>query len=97
MNMAHGGRRPGAGRKSNAEIKSMRDIMDKSISPAQWQELICDLWQAAKKGNLRATQILLSYRFGDPYAAIPSQTDTQQIKIIHYVDDNLTTEHQRNT
>lgn len=77
----HGGRRPGAGRKSNAEIKTMRALIDKSVTEKQWQELIRGLWRLAREGNLRAAQLLISYRFGEPDAA-PDPDELKPISII---------------
>lgn len=71
--MSHGGRRSGSGRKSNAEIKTIRALLDQSIDQARWRALVDKIWGRALRGDIRAAQLLLSYRYGDPYAAEPEQ------------------------
>lgn len=64
--MAHGGARPGAGRKSDAEIQRCRDLMADAISDDDWREIFLALLKAAKKGNHRAAELLMRYAFGVP-------------------------------
>lgn len=80
--MPRGGYRAGSGRKSNAEIKTMRKVMDTVVTTDQWQDLVRNLYARAKKGDIRAAQLLISYRFGDPYAEINTEDDIQPIRII---------------
>lgn len=69
--MSHGGARPGAGRKSNSEIHTVRLLFNQTISVSQWKEIIRRLQEYAMDGNMRAAQLLFSYRFGDPAAEPP--------------------------
>jgi hypothetical protein len=62
--MPRGGTRPGAGRKSEQELKTIRAAIDNNITPKQWNTIIRKLYALAEKGNIRATQILITYRFG---------------------------------
>lgn len=82
--MNHGGRRPGSGRKSNAAIASMRRLIDSTITEPQWQELMRELMRRAQKGNLRAAQLLLAYRFGTPTEAPSLDIDQVLDKFLHY-------------
>lgn len=66
-----GGARPGAGRKSNAELARARDALREGISTKQWQSLIKALYDAACKGNLRAAELLFRNNYGDPYLPDP--------------------------
>lgn len=80
--MPRGGSRPGAGRKSNAEIQQIRKMLDLAITEDDWRALAHDLLARARKGDLRAAQILLHYRFGDPFAIVPSSEEVHPIRII---------------
>lgn len=70
--MPRGGKRPGAGRKSNTEIKTIRALIDDNVQADEWQAIVRNLVKDANEGNLRATQLLLTYRYGDPYAEQPA-------------------------
>ena len=82
--MPRGGSRPGAGRKTNAEIKAVRTILDQTMTPEQWNHLFRRLREFAFKGNIRAAQLLLTYRFGDPNAE-PAEPPPPPIKIFQIV------------
>ena len=64
MSNGHGGARPGAGRKTNSQIRSLRHLINTEISRSQWRMLIHNIFIEAQGGNLRAAQLLLQYRFG---------------------------------
>jgi hypothetical protein len=81
--MPHGGSRPGSGRKSNAELKSIRSAVDEIITPQQWRELVQRLFERSRNGDMRALQILLTYRFGDPYAEPPKEDE--EIEPIRFI------------
>ncbi len=87
--MPRGGYRPNAGRKSNADIKTIRAQIDTLVSQADWQEIIQALVARAKEGDARAILLLFSYRFGSPNAQIAPEHDVKPIKVIQYVGDNL--------
>lgn len=80
--MPHGGSRPGAGRKTNAELQALRAVIDEIVSDADWESIVTLLFDLAKKGNFRATQILFTYRFGDPYASEPSPEERPAISTV---------------
>lgn len=83
--MPRGGRRPGAGRKSNAELQTVRNILDQVISQDRWEQLFQTLYAHARKGNMRAAEILISYRYGDANAQAASKEDVQQIQWIEFI------------
>lgn len=80
--MPRGGYRSGAGRKSNAEIKNVRSILEHVITEQDWQALARDLFDRARRGDMRAAQLLLFYRFGDPFAVVPSEDEIKPIQFI---------------
>lgn len=83
--MTHGGRRLGAGRKSNAEIKNLRSVLENVITEQDWRALARDLYTRARKGDMRAAQLLLSYRFGDPFAIVPTEDEIKPITMIRVI------------
>lgn len=90
--MPRGGRRAGAGRKSNTEIKTMRLAMDTVFSTDQWHDLLRGIYSRAKNGDMRAAEILISYRFGNPYAEPPTD---HEIKPIHLIEVELSGRRER--
>lgn len=82
--MSHRGYRPSVRRKSNAEIKELHSLLDKEVTNEDWREQIRSLYRQAKDGNVRALQLLLAYRFGDPNAQVPSAHDVTPLTIIDY-------------
>jgi hypothetical protein len=57
------GRPRGSRNKSTAEI---RDLLDKHVS---FDDLVAKLYALARKGNVKAAEILLEYRYGKPKAS----------------------------
>lgn len=85
----HGGRRPGAGRKSNAEVRRVRELMDEAISEEMWVALFRALFDTAARGgggSNQAAQILLQYRFGPPQPESDAKEDGPLVHI--YLPDN---------
>ena len=80
--MPRGGSRRGAGRKSSAELRSIRQVIKDTISEKQWHILVKDLYDRARQGNLRAAEILFTYSFGNPYADPAPEKELHQIKVI---------------
>lgn len=80
--MPRGGSRPGAGRKHNPEIKTIRTVMDKTVPQSEWKTIIRNLLALAQQGSVRAAHLLFTYRFGNPYTEQPSDTDLEQIRFI---------------
>lgn len=61
--MAHGGARPGSGRKPKAEEIKLIETMDAIAAPDEaWRKL----WEVCKTGDVQALKTWLSYRFGIP-------------------------------
>lgn len=64
--MAHGGARPGAGRKSDADIQAARALIDAAVSPDDWRSIFETLAIKAIQGNERCAELLMKYKFGLP-------------------------------
>lgn len=61
-----GGKRPGAGRKSKAEEMGLKALLDECITEAERRSLFRKLLAAGKKGDVKATGLLLAYIYGKP-------------------------------
>lgn len=85
LTMPRGGARPGAGRKSKTEIQAIRNIIDDNIDAAQWDELFGRLREFALKGNMRAAQLLLAYRFGQPHKPTENDDEAPPIQFFEIV------------
>lgn len=78
--MASGGRRLGAGRRSDADITRLRDIMAKYVTDDDWGEMIAAMQAQARKGNVRAFIALTERQFGLP--GVPSnEPDEEPLRI----------------
>ncbi len=68
--MSRGGARPGAGRKTNAEIAQVRELIDSVASPEEWKAVFANLFDIAKTNKgypaVQAAGLLCRYRFGVP-------------------------------
>ncbi len=64
--MPWGGRRPGAGRKSNAETKRLRAVINEAISREKWVQIMAKAGDIALEGNYRILELLLRYYYGAP-------------------------------
>lgn len=69
--MSHGGARRGAGRKPLPMKQTIRMTINQTIPTAKWERLINELYEQACKGNMRAAELLFSYRFGDAKSQPP--------------------------
>ncbi len=73
--MSRGGARPGAGRKTNAEITRVRNLIDAVVSDDDWKKVLANLLDIAttNKGYpaVQAAQLLCRYRFGVPPQETP--------------------------
>ena len=86
----HGGARPGAGRKSDAEVKRMSELLKDCFTQRDWQNLMRALMRKACRGNAQAAQLLLRYGFGNPDKA---QEDPRYLSVIRIIDpDDPTTD-----
>ena len=82
-----GGARPGAGRKSNAEIFNMRHLLDQALAEDEWIEIFQSLSQSARQGNLQAAKLLFQYRFGQPSVVADEEEDLPQIQMVEVVKE----------
>ncbi len=80
--MARGGSRRGAGRKSNADLDAVRVILDQFVSSDDWEAMLRAAVDAAKRGNMRALEILLGYRYGKPTIKVAADAGGEQIRLI---------------
>ena len=64
--MGHGGARPGAGRKSDADIQRVRTLMAQAVTDSDWRDIFTALALKALAGNTRAAELLMAYAFGKP-------------------------------
>tara|TARA_R110002074_G_C12039396_1_gene618480 strand:+ start:86 stop:349 length:264 start_codon:yes stop_codon:yes gene_type:complete len=67
MNEKHGGARQGAGRKPKADEMKLIERLDKLIDK---DEAISKLGELVAKGDMRAVQLYLSYRYGKPKESV---------------------------
>ncbi len=86
--MSRGGARPGAGRKTNAEIARIRELIDSVISDDDWKKVLANLLDIAttNKGYaaVQAAQLLCRYRFGVPVEQDPEPE--RDIVPIQYIE-----------
>ena len=64
MATGHGGARPGAGRKSTAQIAQLRTLIGRVVTEADWIRIINGIVDDAQAGNLRSASFLLALRYG---------------------------------
>ncbi|HEY6040682.1 MAG TPA: hypothetical protein VIX58_01015 [Anaerolineae bacterium] len=73
-------------RHSNLDIRPLHKTIDSALTNKDWRDLILMLAARSKRpdaGGLRAAELLLRYRFGQPTPAIDqSNEDTHPIEII---------------
>jgi hypothetical protein len=62
----HGGPRPGAGRKTDAEIARCRELIAKAVTDQDWLDIFKALLASSKRGNFRSAELLMRYAFGVP-------------------------------
>ncbi len=84
--MSWGGRRAGAGRKSNAETERCRAMLDKSVSEADWDAIFKNQARIASTGDgpaaVQAAKFLARYRWGEPISPEPEPDEIEPISII---------------
>ena len=59
-----GGRRPGAGAKSKAELVQLHNLIESRVVDDDWTSIIAALVEKAKKGDVQAFRELRACRFG---------------------------------
>lgn len=79
--MNHGGARPGAGRKSDADIQKARHLIDQAVSDADWVSIFQSLAIVAIEGNVKAAELLMRYKFGQPVQPLDIEGDAQLVHI----------------
>lgn len=47
-------------------VVSVVEMIDEAVSPSDWREIFDEVVRRAKRGNLKALEILLDRRFGKP-------------------------------
>ena len=67
MSEKHGGVRKGAGRPTKADEMKLIERLDSIIDK---DEAVCKLGELVTKGDIRALQMYLSYRYGKPKESI---------------------------
>ena len=66
INERHGGRRPGAGRKSKAEELGIVANWDKWLPLSAREKVVKSLYKESLGGNVQAAALLLAYCYGKP-------------------------------
>jgi len=64
MANGHGGARPGAGRKSDAQIAQLRILIETVMTDDDWIKIISGIVDDARSGDLRSVSFLLALRYG---------------------------------
>jgi hypothetical protein len=64
MANGHGGARPGAGRKTDAQIAKLRTLVKNVMSDDDWLKIIKGVVDDARSGDLRSVSFLLALRYG---------------------------------
>ncbi len=68
--MPWGGRRANAGRKTDKEREEVEALIDGAVGEDKWRAIIGKLADLAEAGNVKAAELLLSFRFGRPAVRI---------------------------
>jgi hypothetical protein len=66
MSQQHGGKRPGAGRKSKAEENDLQGLMLRCWPKKQRMEMVRKWAERAERGDLEAGKLLMAYTYGKP-------------------------------
>lgn len=71
---------------------SITALIDEAVTAEDWKLIIGELKKRAKRGDLKATEMLMDRRFGKAAQAI-DQNNSGSVKIIvEYADPNLETD-----
>ncbi len=88
--MGHGGKRKGAGRKSNADIARARGLIGAVIPDARWKEIVEKLAQLTTTRTDRtavdAFKVLAMYAFGVPTENNSPTESEKEISVIRIID-----------
>jgi hypothetical protein len=63
-------------RTGSAGPSDLRSLMDAAVRPEDWLAIIGGQVEAARRGDARAAQLLLQYRWGKPAPAMPDEPRT---------------------
>jgi len=84
--MMRGGKRPNSGRKSKGEDIKLLEGLDKYID----QSLVLEkLKELIEKGNLRAIQLYLQYRYGKPNDFMANEEKEMVIRVVYVPHDTI--------
>ena len=88
--MGHGGKRKGAGRKSNADIARARGLIGAVIPDARWKEIVEKLAQLTTtrtdRTAVEAFRALALYSFGVPTEKNSSEEEKKPVSVIRIID-----------
>src|SRR5512136_2982884 len=88
--MPRGGKRVGAGRKSNANIAHAREMIGAVIPDTRWKEFFEKLallvMTGSERSALEAFRILAMYAFGVPTENNSSTETEKEISVIRIID-----------
>ena len=88
--MPRGGKRVGAGRKSNANIAHAREMIGAVIPDTRWKEFFKKLallvMTGSERSALEAFRILAMYAFGVPTENNSSAESEKEISVIRIID-----------
>ena len=88
--MGHGGRRAGAGRKSNASIAHARQVFRSEIPEKRWRKIIDNLAHVAEdrqsQSAMEAFWLLAPYVSGVPTAKDSGEESEKEISVIRIID-----------
>lgn len=81
----HGGSRAGAGRKPNSGSRAFRELVEATLSPDDWRDIVRALAELAKSGKTGAAQaahLLLTHYFGPPTERHAGDENLPPIRIV---------------
>jgi hypothetical protein len=83
-----GGARPGAGRRTKAEILGLAKTLEQCITKEEEQEIWKAVKKEALKGNIQHAQLYFGYKYGKPSEHIINETENDTIiRIIRGAND----------
>ena len=84
MANAHGGRRPGSGRKKRQTVdeqQTRRDVLLKVLSPARWERVCEKIAAAAEGGEYGAVLPYLPYLLGSPKQQVELSGQVEHVQL----------------
>lgn len=77
--MAWGGARPGAGRKTKADILGLAKTLEECVSISDEKEIWANIIKQAKSGSKQHAELYLAYKYGKPSEHIITENDTETV------------------